>query len=298
MSKIIEKTCIICLCVFQAKSKYTKCCGKVCSRKLFNISRYGVKEEKPITSCETCGITPEKKYSTGRFCSKKCACSFSTSHARKQISEKTRKTLKDKIYPMHPKRVIWESGGRKNICNGCSNLFEVSWDKRHVRSCSKECYIKHMSEKMIQRNVNGNFFQSFGRRIKYTNYGQDIHCDSLIEWCALEDFFEKYGGQIVSAKRSKQKIPYVDDKGNQRTYNPDFDIVMCNGVRYCVECKSEQFGFNETWIRYHNESQVKKKLLEDFCKENDMIPVWFTQKTRKDLYRKLKKEYVNSEEVL
>jgi ribosomal protein L39E len=91
---------------------------------------------------------------------------------------------------------------------------------------------------------------------------------------------------------------FVDDKGNQRTYNPDFDIVMCNGVRYCVECKSEQFGFNETWIRYHNESQVKKKLLEDFCKENDMIPVWFTQKTRKDLYRKLKKEYVNSEEVL
>jgi ribosomal protein L39E len=47
-----------------------------------------------------------------------------------------------------------------------------------------------------------------------------------------------------------------------------------------------------------NLSLIKKKLLEDFCKENDMIPVWFTQKTRKDLYVKLKKEYVNSEKVI
>jgi hypothetical protein len=94
--KIVEKTCEICHLIFKPKRSIIRCCSQNCTRKLQNLTRYGVKEEKPITHCETCGIIPEKKYSTGRFCSKKCACSFSTSHARKQISEKTSQTLKNK----------------------------------------------------------------------------------------------------------------------------------------------------------------------------------------------------------
>ena len=192
----------------------------------------------------------------------------------------------------------WEAGDKKNVCKVCLESFDVTWDKRHIKTCSKTCYIKNMSEKMIQRNIEGNFFQSFGRRIKYTNYGQDIHCDSLIEWCALEDFFQKYGKQIISATRSEYKIPYIDEKGNQRTYNPDFDIMLSNGERFCIECKSEQFGLNETWDRYHKEAMVKKELLESFCKNSGITPVWFTQKTRKDLYNKLKIDYVKQENIL
>lgn len=356
MTKIIEKTCMICFSIFETKSKYVKCCGKVCSKKLQQLTKYGVKEEKPITPCETCGITPEKKYSTGRFCSKKCACRFSTSHAREKISEKTSQTLKNKYHKdeatpcekcgiipetkhesgrwcidcayltsqimlekrlekskkvevkekvpkkkgpdigkfLSKQRKDWEAGDRKNLCDACSQPFEVAWDKRHIKTCSKTCYIKNMSNKMIQRNIDGNFFQSFGRRVKYTNYGQDIHCDSLIEWCALEDFFQKYGKQIISATRSEYKIPYIDENGNQRSYNPDFDIVLSNGERFCVECKSEQFGLNETWSRYQKEATLKKELLETFCKDNGITSVWFTQKTRKDLYCKLKESSIKS----
>lgn len=354
--KIIEKTCEVCYLIFKPKRSIIRCCSQSCTRKLQVITKYGVKEEKPITPCETCGITPEKKYSTGRFCSKKCACSFSTSHAREKISEKASQTLKNKYHKdeatpcekcgvvpetkhgsgrwcvncayltassmiqkrlnleIKPKfvfnkerttysyvstqRKIWEESNKKNICKVCLESFEVAWDKRHIKTCSKTCYIKNMSNKMIQRNIDGNFFQSFGRRVKYTNYGQDIHCDSLIEWCALEDFFQKYGEQIISATRSEYKIPYIDENGNQRSYNPDFDIVLSNGERFCVECKSEQFGLNETWDRYHKEAMVKKELLESFCKDNGITHVWFTQKTRKDLYNKLKIDYVKQENIM
>ena len=140
---------------------------------------------------------------------------------------------------------------------------------------------------MIQRNVEGNFYQSFGRRIQYTERRQDIRCDSLIEWCALEHLFQTYGDRIVSVERSSLRIPYeLDEK--QRTYNPDFDVNLTDGTRLIVECKSEQSGKSEIWLRYHKESALKREVLETWCKNNDFTCLWFTQKTRRDLYRKIK----------
>ena len=46
--------------------------------------------------CEKCGIDVIKKFSSGRFCSKKCARSFSTKAKRKEINQKVSENFKQK----------------------------------------------------------------------------------------------------------------------------------------------------------------------------------------------------------
>jgi hypothetical protein len=342
---------MICFSTFQTKSKYVKCCGKVCSRKLQQLTKYGVKEEKPITSCETCGITPEKKYSTGRFCSKKCACSFSTSHAREKISEKASQTLKNKYHKdeatpcekcgivpetkhesgrwcidcaylvtqnmiqkrlkkskkievkekvpkkkgpevgkfLSEQRKIWETGEKKNVCENCLNSFNIVWKEKNKKFCSKQCVNNALSKKMIDHIIKNGCNRTFGKHVIYTNNNQHIRCDSLIEWCALEHLFEKYNDQIIEIKRSNVRIQYENDLGNKKTYIPDFDVTLKSGEIYCVECKSEHFGLNNVWIQYKKDSDLKYHLLKEYCSLHNKNFLWFTQKTRYDLYKKCRK---------
>lgn len=49
--------------------------------------------------CEQCNIDHEGSFGSGRFCSKKCARSFSTSLKRKEINQKVSEKLKGKISP-------------------------------------------------------------------------------------------------------------------------------------------------------------------------------------------------------
>ena len=142
---------------------------------------------------------------------------------------------------------------------------------------------------MIERNISGNFSQSFGRRVTYDKNGVNIRCDSLIEWCALEDLFQSHGvNGIKSIERSSARIPYEKD-GIQHVYNPDFEAKLSDGTHLIIECKSEQHGKSDTWRRYHADSILKRPLLENYCVTVGAVPVWFTQKTRKDLYVMIQK---------
>jgi hypothetical protein len=233
--------------------------------------------------CEKCGLNIEVKYGSGRFCSKVCARSFSTSLKRKEISKKVSDTLKVKLAPLiDPDSTISLN------CIVCKEGFEVLQKNKKRKCCSEKCIKNLLSMKACERNEQGNFFQSFGRRVVYEWRDQQIRCDSLIEWCALEHLVQTYNQDIISIKRSSIRIPYkMSGSDEERYYNPDFEIAFSNGSKMVVECKSEQSGTTEIWKRYHGEAKVKKKVFEDYCKSNNAMPLWFTQKTRKDLYRLL-----------
>ena len=243
-----------------------------------------------MKTCECCYESIELKYGSGRFCSPKCARSFSTSLKRKEINEKVRKTL--------------ISACRKTVhdlvCNLCNEPFQISGKKKAKQKyCSRSCSAKATNndplrkaaaaERMRIRNEKGEFFQSFGRRTTFKNEQFEIRCDSLIEWCALVDLFEKNLDQIKDVKRSSAKIPYTDNEGKKRIYTPDFEVLMKDGTSRVYECKSDQFGTTDIWIRYHKESEIKKEALFQYCEIQGFKPVWFTQKSRNDLYRKAKK---------
>jgi len=59
------------------------------------------------------------KYSSGEFCSRECACGFSTKAKRKEINEKVSKTLRDK--PRKLKKI--------KICKYCNNIVETKQGK-------------------------------------------------------------------------------------------------------------------------------------------------------------------------
>ena len=325
-----QRTCKICLEVFETENSKKTCCNKQCAYRCVILNNKHLAEERkalrdktPQNPCELCAVIPDKKHASGRFCSSRCSRSFSTSKNRDEISKKVseslivyqEKLLNSKIIPtcticgiipsvrhksgkycldciykkMADKgfqaRKVWEAGDKLNMCVTCGSGFPVAWDRRGKKYCSDKCINISLSSKMIQRNIDGNFFQSFGHRVNYEEEGLDIRCDSLIEWCFLEDFVKSHKGLISSIARSSLRIPY-DIDGRSRTYTPDFDVTLKDGKKYVVECKSEQSGTSEIWIRYHNEANLKRKLLESYCAEQGLTFIWFTQKTRKDLYRK------------
>jgi len=83
--------------------------------------------------CETCGKENNGKFATGRFCTKKCACSFSTKTKRLEINKKVSETLKkEKLL---------------RICETCGIEFFVHKSKKDSRFCSKLCINHKISEK-------------------------------------------------------------------------------------------------------------------------------------------------------
>jgi hypothetical protein len=303
-------------CGITPESKYSsgRFCSSKCARSFSTASRrkeisqkvsdalkgrsfkLGLNKIQKLKNCEGCGsqfeclgkITDEGK----RFCSKSCATRSTGPFNDPKVHLKNAERLRERS------RLKGYAAVQK-VCGHCKKEFEVRWWKRNATYCSKPCASKVVnsnpekrakaSQRMIERNINGNFIQSFGRRVTYDKNGVNIRCDSLIEWCALEDLFQSHGvNGIKSIERSSARIPYEKD-GIQHVYNPDFEVRLSNGTHLIIECKSEQHGKSDTWRRYHADSILKRPLLENYCVMIGAVPVWFTQKTRKDLYAMIQK---------
>lgn len=80
--------------------------------------------------CENCGKEHEGNYASGRFCSSKCARGFSTKAKRKEINEKIRKPLIQKI------------------CLECK--FKFSTKKRFQKFCSCSCSVTYNNRLNIE----------------------------------------------------------------------------------------------------------------------------------------------------
>ncbi len=120
--------------------------------------------------CENCGNSHEGLYGSGRFCCKKCACSFSTKLKRREINEKISKKLTGR--PSQFK-------GRKQ-------------SKEHIekRSKSLECKRKIISEKIkIARkfryeSLHFDELSSVGQKKRRVKEEQKFSCNrcKLFDW--------------------------------------------------------------------------------------------------------------------
>ena len=77
--------------------------------------------------CENCSTEISGEYGSGRFCSVKCARSFSTKKDRAKISKKISKANKKN----KPKVEL--------VCGQCGKQFYRNFNKRYVRFCSRKC---------------------------------------------------------------------------------------------------------------------------------------------------------------
>jgi very-short-patch-repair endonuclease len=78
--------------------------------------------------CENCENQHSGMYGSGRFCASKCARSFSTKSNREAINEKVAKTFASKLSTRVTKQ-----------CNNCGLTFEVGFQRRGQKSCSRSC---------------------------------------------------------------------------------------------------------------------------------------------------------------
>jgi len=222
------------------------------------------------------------KYSTGDFCSRKCARSFSTKNKRDEINKKVSESLKGR-----------GNDNIKIICKNCLTTFEITWNKRNSQFCSRSCaaiyknsqpkHLENLSIKRIKSIINGNV-NNFGTKMIFEFNKKQIKCDSKIEYSCL-DYFVKLGATEI--ERCEFFIKYLDENKIRR-YNPDFKIKIDSKI-YIVEAKSYMSikSVNEKWRKYNELSILKKKVLEDFCEKNNYISFWFTKNMNLKNYRGL-----------
>ena len=108
--------------------------------------------------CELCNTEHDGNYGSGRFCSYKCARSFSSKEKRKEINEKVSKKLKN-----DPKGCGWSKGIKypRNIysieCKNCGNIFKreltsVSFESgKFLPLCNKCRNIKILEKSPVDR---------------------------------------------------------------------------------------------------------------------------------------------------
>lgn len=143
--------------------------------------------------CKNCENDAIKysKYSKGEFCSKKCACAYSTKDKRLEINEKVSKTLtKDKI---------------EKKCSQCNTIFFVKNKKIKQEFCSKKCAslfrekneifklnkIK-VAQELFKNPEKRNRLRDIGRKGGFGKKGyiNNIYFSSSIEECCFRFLIE------------------------------------------------------------------------------------------------------------
>ena len=172
--------------------------------------------------CENCEIEHNGEYGGGRFCSSKCARSFSTKEKRKEINEKVSNSLKhngNHFNPNPKKRV-------DVICENCGNSFEVR-PSDNRRFCSRNCYINKSKE--INKN-SGGYRKGSGR--SKGSYYKNNWFDSPFEIEVAKFLDENDIKWVRNTKRF-----YFDWGGKKTYYIPDFyikeiDLFLCIYIVY------------------------------------------------------------------
>lgn len=244
-------------------------------------------------ACEACNSTITEFFGSGRFCSSSCARGGYSRPNKKEASMKTSLKLRGR-------KVLNKETGQplvkdiENVCFNCKKSFISR--KIEKKYCSAKCYNQSdekremMSLSMKKIIERGN---PFPKRIKcnFIFNDKNLRCDSRLEWAFLSWVTKNF--DVIVLKRSEIKINYTLDS-KERLFNPDFEFVTKNGIKYLAEVKSVQSPKNPAWIQYNRESEAKNLVLRSFCKETGFEPLWFTQKTDTKFYRKACLEFDNT----
>jgi very-short-patch-repair endonuclease len=158
-----------------------------------------------MKNCENCNIEHFGDYGAGRFCTAKCARSFSTKKDRKSINEKVSKTFSSK-----PDTSVTK------ICLNCSSNFKVEYNKRHQKSCSFRCASQHRWKDEVYRMKISSITSETAQRRH--NEGQDFG------WRTRKKFDCSYPESIAASVLEDLRVPYVKEYRVGK-YFIDFAII-------------------------------------------------------------------------
>ncbi len=232
--------------------------------------------------CEYCYSEHCGAFATGRFCNRSCANGFSSRDKREEINKKV--SAKLSIHSHLPKvcrccNAIFYSRFKKqiNCSRACANVAKVG--KKTSASTKNKLSLRRI-EAIKEGKVN------IATKCVYSFNGEDIPCDSKIEYACLDYFEANY--DVVYISRCMYTLTYVDMSGQMRRFLPDFTIKSSE-KEFIVECKGYIMGnsLNEKWRKYKEVSEIKKKSLEEFAKEKGIESFWFTPLNHLKFYKAL-----------
>lgn len=193
--------------------------------------------------CNNCECEHNGSYSSGRFCSVKCARGFSTKNKREQIGEKISLALKGRGNP----KIILN-------CKNCKNDFEVCWTKRNQKFCSKQCSNLFQSGKSklsgIFRKKGSGGLREGGGRTKSLIYvkldGSYVKLNSQeIRLVKIFDLLK------IDWIRNTKGFKYIDLDKSEHLFYPDFYLPKFN---LYVEFKG---WVTDKMIHKMNDSKIK-----------------------------------------
>lgn len=174
--------------------------------------------------CENCNIKYYIRYGGGRFCSPKCARSFSTKEKRNEINLKVSKKIKDKIangYVINTHKKESISYIIERNCDICGNKYFTKQYRNHLKSktCSKKCSIQ-LRIKTYKENPNknvGGYRKGSGRG--KSGWYKNIWCDSSYELAYVIYNIDKN----IPISRNKDYFEY-EYQNKIHKYYPDFIV--------------------------------------------------------------------------
>lgn len=235
--------------------------------------------------CENCNKDHEGTYGSGRFCSSKCARSFSTKDEKvktkrvrciicneevgvnKRVNSKVVRcsVCKERIKNSLQKPRILKS--KVGVCLVCGNEF-IKRDSA-TKTCSKVCshYLmsKKASERVLLRGTNN--WKTKQEEFSY-KFVHNIRTDSKLEQAAIVYLIDIFKADKIEKYRN---ILNFWDQDYHKTFNPDFWVVKGSQV-YIVEVKMK-CSENSTHT-YYTTIPYKKEALQKYCNEKGYIMIW------------------------
>ena len=204
--------------------------------------------------CENCNNEYFSKYGSGRFCSSKCARSYSTKNKRHEINQ----TVSEKL----SKPVI------EKICKNCNTVF---FTKRKVQTlCSQSCNVDYLvkispglnkgkkkpklSYTMKQQYAYGK--QVIGGTTKWYQY-KNIKVQGSYELraCYILDRMKDLK-MIDEWEYTSDRIQYIGEDNKTHSYLLDFKIQKRNKTFY-VETKGYKTNRDELKWKAAKEQNIK-----------------------------------------
>ena len=165
------------------------------------------------------------------------------------------------------------------ICPVCGKKFYKPGSIKRI-TCSIECGNKIISQKRIEKLVKeGTSGNTRVGEYHYKNFA--VNCDSKLEVAAFKMLVDIYNP--TSFTRCNFYLTYIGEDNITRRYNPDF-IFEADGKRYIVEVKSVVKHRNTSYPKYGKNLTEKQKCLDEYGKNNNVIPLWVDMEKFPQLY--------------
>ena len=173
--------------------------------------------------CECCGKKHNGRYATGRFCSKKCACSFSTKSKRKEINKKVSERIKKKIMNRVPEYI--KNGKKKcTMCLETKLLSEFYKNGKgyRVHSYCKKCFT----------------FITLERQREFKKKCLEYKGGLLCSMCG----YDKHIGALEFHHLDPEAKEFDMSRARLKTFNENTKKELDKCIVVCRNCHSEIHG--------------------------------------------------------